>query len=191
MALIKCSECKKEISDKAVTCPHCGAPVILAVVPKVDMAQKQREERHRKEKLDQEELEQIAKLPPAKRLAAEKKRKERLVNEEKNNKLSAWITIIVTIALMAVVVKSCQKTPEERKNDLIEKMERTQEGERIGKENAAEDRIRAGMKNPDSYEHVGTSYGLDSVGRETVTFRYRGTNGFGGIVTEEQTVLVN
>lgn len=27
MALIKCSECGKEISDKAKTCPNCGAPV--------------------------------------------------------------------------------------------------------------------------------------------------------------------
>ena len=25
MALIKCSECGKEMSDKATTCPHCGA----------------------------------------------------------------------------------------------------------------------------------------------------------------------
>lgn len=29
MALIKCDECKKEVSDKAITCPHCGAPVIV------------------------------------------------------------------------------------------------------------------------------------------------------------------
>ena len=27
MALIKCKECKKEISNKAKTCPNCGAPV--------------------------------------------------------------------------------------------------------------------------------------------------------------------
>jgi hypothetical protein len=27
MALIKCSECKTDISDKATTCPKCGAPV--------------------------------------------------------------------------------------------------------------------------------------------------------------------
>jgi len=27
MALIKCEECGKEVSDKAETCPHCGAPV--------------------------------------------------------------------------------------------------------------------------------------------------------------------
>jgi len=26
MALIQCSECKKEISDKAEKCPYCGAP---------------------------------------------------------------------------------------------------------------------------------------------------------------------
>ena len=27
MALIKCIECGKEISDKATTCPHCGCPI--------------------------------------------------------------------------------------------------------------------------------------------------------------------
>lgn len=27
MALIKCMECGKEISDKAATCPHCGCPI--------------------------------------------------------------------------------------------------------------------------------------------------------------------
>ena len=27
MALIKCGECAKEVSDKAATCPGCGAPI--------------------------------------------------------------------------------------------------------------------------------------------------------------------
>jgi len=27
MALIECSECSKEVSDKAGSCPHCGAPI--------------------------------------------------------------------------------------------------------------------------------------------------------------------
>ena len=27
MTLIKCSECQKEISDKAYTCPNCGNPI--------------------------------------------------------------------------------------------------------------------------------------------------------------------
>ncbi len=30
MSLIKCSECGKEISDKAESCPNCGNPVINA-----------------------------------------------------------------------------------------------------------------------------------------------------------------
>lgn len=28
MALIKCSECGKEVSDKAATCPNCGNPIV-------------------------------------------------------------------------------------------------------------------------------------------------------------------
>tara|TARA_Y100001968_G_scaffold287198_1_gene288438 strand:- start:1962 stop:2228 length:267 start_codon:yes stop_codon:yes gene_type:complete len=30
MALIKCNECGKEISDKATTCPNCGSPTVFA-----------------------------------------------------------------------------------------------------------------------------------------------------------------
>lgn len=26
MALVQCTECSREISDKAASCPHCGAP---------------------------------------------------------------------------------------------------------------------------------------------------------------------
>lgn len=29
MALIKCPECDKEVSDKALTCPHCGRPLLF------------------------------------------------------------------------------------------------------------------------------------------------------------------
>ena len=31
MSLIKCKECRKEISDQAAACPNCGAPLQLAV----------------------------------------------------------------------------------------------------------------------------------------------------------------
>ena len=29
MALIACTECTREISDRAAACPHCGAPIVL------------------------------------------------------------------------------------------------------------------------------------------------------------------
>ena len=32
MALIKCSNCENQISDRAKVCPHCGQPVVLEVV---------------------------------------------------------------------------------------------------------------------------------------------------------------
>ena len=32
MALINCTECNREISDKAQTCPGCGAPVVFVSV---------------------------------------------------------------------------------------------------------------------------------------------------------------
>ena len=30
MALIKCPDCGKEVSDRALNCPYCGAPMIVA-----------------------------------------------------------------------------------------------------------------------------------------------------------------
>lgn len=36
MALITCPECKREISDKAVSCPHCGYPINDPTVPDVE-----------------------------------------------------------------------------------------------------------------------------------------------------------
>ncbi len=38
MALIKCPECQKEISDKAVSCPNCGCPISLLTNYSEDIA---------------------------------------------------------------------------------------------------------------------------------------------------------
>jgi zinc-ribbon domain len=35
MALIDCTECHKQISDKAVDCPHCGAPIAPTITTSV------------------------------------------------------------------------------------------------------------------------------------------------------------
>jgi len=32
MSLTKCSECQKEVSDKAATCPNCGNPINAPVI---------------------------------------------------------------------------------------------------------------------------------------------------------------
>ena len=48
MALIKCSECGKEISDKATTCPNCGCPVLHNNLPiqNLQKTSKQRNKKH-------------------------------------------------------------------------------------------------------------------------------------------------
>lgn len=38
MALIDCTECRKQISDKAAACPHCGAPLAATAVPRAAVA---------------------------------------------------------------------------------------------------------------------------------------------------------
>jgi hypothetical protein len=40
MALINCTECNKEISDKALTCPGCGAPVVIVAAAVVNSPSK-------------------------------------------------------------------------------------------------------------------------------------------------------
>lgn len=55
MALIKCTECQKEISDKTESCPHCGCPAADIVGSKAELeirAKKEREaaEAERKER---------------------------------------------------------------------------------------------------------------------------------------------
>ena len=37
MALIACLECRGEISDRATTCPHCGAPIVAEEIKRAAM----------------------------------------------------------------------------------------------------------------------------------------------------------
>lgn len=41
MALIKCSECGKEVSGKAKSCPNCGNPISIDKTVKIEFPKKQ------------------------------------------------------------------------------------------------------------------------------------------------------
>ncbi len=41
MALIKCSECGKEVSSQATACPHCGCPVAVSLKDSIPPAEPQ------------------------------------------------------------------------------------------------------------------------------------------------------
>lgn len=53
MALIKCSECGKQVSNKAFACPHCGCPVSLSCVEgeNIDIKKEEREQTKNNAKL--------------------------------------------------------------------------------------------------------------------------------------------
>ena len=72
MALIKCYECSREISDKAPACPQCGAPKKKSSAPK----KKATPERKvgRKDLPSAQEMEQRIKKYPAKKKVAPKKK---------------------------------------------------------------------------------------------------------------------
>ena len=43
MALIKCPECELQVSDKALSCPHCGYPMKKKAKRKAEESQKRKE----------------------------------------------------------------------------------------------------------------------------------------------------
>jgi len=66
MALIKCYECGKEISDKATSCPHCGAPIDKTTAKRTSFPQSEQTKR-----LNEKEQKRIANLTDEERKAEE------------------------------------------------------------------------------------------------------------------------
>jgi uncharacterized membrane protein YvbJ len=57
MALINCPECGKEISNSAVTCPHCGIKLLSFAAMKAQMNKKKSS---KPKEVDQKEIKKIA-----------------------------------------------------------------------------------------------------------------------------------
>lgn len=88
MAMIKCTECGKELSDKAAVCPNCGCPIeqILSATAELE---------------EQKEHKKAEKLEKAK--AREEKRKS--IPPEKKKKVTIISAVsLILIAIVAVLV---------------------------------------------------------------------------------------
>ncbi|WP_371380852.1 hypothetical protein [Sporomusa aerivorans] len=76
-----------------------------------------------------------------------------------------------------------KKFEQERKNALKEKFEKQHLSAWDGSNRALEKYIKNNMNDPKSYEHVETRYSIDyDQGIATVVTKFRGKNGFGGVV---------
>lgn len=106
--LIKCSECGKEVSDKASTCPHCGAPVKKE--KSTEEIEKEVAEKFVYKKID---LTQLKELIHQNNLSIHnvmekvneiKKKTNHKKQEEKENKIfGICITIFILVVIVVVI----------------------------------------------------------------------------------------
>lgn len=95
MALIKCTDCGKEISDKAKSCPNCGCPVVLETEnSKENAPEKENEVKSADNK---------AQTPPAKTDAVKKAPPVVTPQKEKASVPKIILSIVGIIAAIAVV----------------------------------------------------------------------------------------
>lgn len=97
MALIKCTECGKDVSDKAAACPNCGCPMedIKLAVQRKEAAERAAKEEAERIRLKAEHDEQERK---------EKEERAKIREENKPKRKRAWIVTLCCIAALCVAM---------------------------------------------------------------------------------------
>jgi len=130
MALKNCKECGKEVSSKAKSCPHCGAPI------------------------------------------------------KKKTSLFTWfITIIICFIVVSNIIPSSLETNTAQVPLTREGKIKSQFSEWNGSHVKLVNHVKSSMHNPDSFEHVKTTY-QDNGTLLAVTMEFRGQNAFGAKVLQ-------
>lgn len=153
MALINCPECTNSISETAESCPYCGHRVLS-------------EKEKKKIKADEQ--------------------KEKFKNF--SDTIKGVIVLIFIIIVLVVGIGICTsedkpsepakpKTQAELRQEKIDNQFSAWDGSHRNLETL----IKQGMNDPDSYEHVKTTY-LEQGDNLIVTTQFRGKNAFGGVV---------
>lgn len=197
MALIKCKECGKKFSDQVVICPNCSAPTPpteLTWIEKINI------EAAKAKKNEKEELERIYKLSEQERVIEIKKREKHhnAIKEDQNAMGILFVSFIIAIIAGFILYKfitpseatSSPLSAQEIKENSAQELLFSQFSGFNGSHAALVTKVKNTMHNPDSFEHVDTIYywtdeTKKSAGDKiTVRMTYRGTNAFGGVVTE-------
>jgi hypothetical protein len=92
MAMIKCSECEKDISDKSVACVNCGAPVVpqtpQATTPNYDYSQQQYQQPYQQQYQQPTQYQQPYQYTP----------------KPPKKKSKAWIFIVGGVVLFIILI---------------------------------------------------------------------------------------
>jgi len=116
MALIKCPECKSQISEFAPSCPNCGFPLSEEIVSKIkideqkkideELKAQERKERERREFLDSLEVSNSEK----KKIPNKENHSQRGNSKKGNRKTTGYIFIALIIVLLIIVISKFFKT---------------------------------------------------------------------------------
>ncbi|MDD3770372.1 MAG: zinc ribbon domain-containing protein [Sulfuricurvum sp.] len=175
MALIKCEECGKEFSDKAKFCPHCGIPKAKR---KLTFEEKGKNAEEKRRRAEQKELERIANLPEEERKIAQ----EQFDNQKAKSTMFQVLFWGILIILIIAVLRSCSGDETKQVSKQVDPIETHFSAG--GEHYELARMVKESMHNPDSYEFVSGEHWTNSNGN-FASLKYRGTNAFGGIVTEE------
>lgn len=200
MALISRAECGCEISDKAVSCPHCGNPGVDGPAPP-------------REKKESAYLDKNGR--PRQPYRWELERDELVEKKKQSSPLT--ILLIVAILIIGLVANfssgtgspaaknkitsehSTRKAELERQKRLQADAQEREERRKgfhclsswDGSLSALKTDIKNRLRDPKSFDHVETKITpVNSYGEHVLVMTYRAKNGFGGVNVEQASALV-
>lgn len=174
--LMKCKSCGNDVAKTAKVCPHCGAKnksgggcsalfVLVVIVLVVIIAKAGREASNKVDEAKEK----------AKQMQAEEEKQERA-------KIAA-----MTPEQRAEYLKKQKR--QQLANQFADKFERKFDGSI----KPVVEFVKENMNNPKSFEHVATKWVIrsDAEGQYIVRMKYRGTNSFNAVVTDEIELIVD
>lgn len=194
MALVKCRECGKEISDKALACPSCGAP--MAVVAEGDSGHSSRAGAKWEGLgfvlivggliwlLGGGHWGGIFMMVGFVLFLVGRLQGKR-VQAGGSSLRSPFGVVVIVVAISVVLAMIYSNEPAPPAPPLTPEQIRQQQVQAAADRGEIElmVRIKASMHDPDSFELVGDRY-VDAGDHITMVMTYRGKNGFGGVRTE-------
>jgi RNA polymerase subunit RPABC4/transcription elongation factor Spt4 len=183
MAMIKCLECNKNISDKALSCPHCGFEM-----------SKENIEKHR---IENPPVADMVNCPYCKAVISKfsktcKNCKKEILEEDMNEEIRkinkstiigvGCLIIIVIFVIWIASSGSCS----EGSSSSSYSSKTVENSSWDGSVSQVKDWLRENLKDPGSLEFIEWGTVVETSSGYSVRVKYRAKNSFGGYVIEEK-----
>lgn len=181
MAMVKCLECNKNISDKALSCPHCGFEM-----------SKENIEKHR---IENPPAADWVNCPYCKAVISKfsktcKNCKKEILEEDMNEEIrktnkSTTIGCLVIIVIFVIWIASSGSCSEGSSSSSYSS-KTVENSSWDGSVSQVKDWLRENLKDPGSLEFIEWGTVVETSSGYFVRVKYRAKNSFGGYVIEEK-----